>query len=202
MEEAERAGFAMGPDQGLEIFQAIVDKPEGVLVGVVDPETNLERLATPSGKIELYDREFGEWLKEIEPARELEDLEKDKKKYPLIMSAGRHIDTNANTNMRDPAWNEGKRACTAIMNPADAEELGLSDGQTVRVTTEAGQETVELEVTELTRKGYIMIPHGFGLLYDGVKYGPNVNRLTKNTHRDRVAATPIHRYIPCRVEAV
>jgi len=202
MEEAERAGFAIGPDQGLEIFQAIVDKPEGVLVGLVDRETNLKNLATPSGKIELYDEDFGEWLKEIEPERELEDLEKDKEKYPLIMSAGRHIDTNANTNMRDPAWNEGKRACTAIMNPADAEELGLSDGQMVRVTTEAGQETIELEVTELTREGYIMIPHGFGLVYDGVKYGANVNRLTKNTHRDRIAATPIHRYIPCRVEAV
>ena len=202
MEEAERAGFAMGPDQGLELYQAVMEKPEGVLVGVVDPETNLERLATPSGKIELYDKEFGEWLKEIEPARELEDLEKDKQRYPLVMSAGRHMDTNANTNMRDPAWNEGKRACTAIMNPADAEELGLSDGQMVRVTTEAGQETIELEVTEQTRKGYIMIPHGFGLVYDGVKYGANVNRLTKNTHRDRIAATPLHRYVPCRVEAV
>lgn len=202
MEEAQRAGFTMGPDQGLEIFQAIVDKPEGVLVGVVDPEKNLEKLTTPTGKIELYDKDFGEWLKEIEPARELEDLEKDKKEYPLIMSAGRHIDTNANTNMRDPAWNEGKRACTLIMNPVDAEELGLSDGQMVKLTTEAGHETIELEVTELTRKGYIMIPHGFGLVYDGIKYGANVNRLTKNTHRDRIAATPIHRYIPCRVELV
>jgi anaerobic selenocysteine-containing dehydrogenase len=202
MEEAERAGFAMGPDQGLEIYQAILDKPEGVLVGVVDPEKNLENLATPSGKIELFDEAFGEWMKEIDPARELEDLEKDKQEYPLVLSAGRHIDTNANTNMRDPAWNKGKRACTAIMNPADAEEFGLFDGQMVKVTTEAGEETVELEVTELTRKGYIMIPHGFGLVYDGVKYGANVNRLTKNTHRDRIAATPIHRYIPCRVEAV
>jgi len=41
----------------------------------------------------------------------------------------------------------------------------------------------------------------FGLVYAGVKYGANVNRLTKNTHRDHVG-TPIHRYVPCRVEAL
>ncbi len=28
----------------------------------------------------------------------------------------------------------------------------------------------------------------------------NVNRLTKNTHRDHFLATPLHRYVPCRVE--
>ena len=112
------------------------------------------------------------------------------------------MDMNANTNMRDPAWNEGKRACTVIMHPEDAEEQGFSDGQMVKVITEAGEETIELEVTQLTRKGYIMIPHGFGLNYDGVKYGANVNLLTKSTHRDRIAATPIHRYVPCRVEHV
>ncbi len=86
------------------------------------------------------------------------------------------------------------------MNPADAEVRGFQDGQNVRVITEAGEETIEVEVTKATRKGQVIIPHGFGLVYDGVKYGANVNRLTKNTHRDRIAATPIHRYIPCRIE--
>jgi hypothetical protein len=44
-------------------------------------------------------------------------------------------------------------------------------------------------------------PHGFGLVYDGLKHCVNVNRLTKNTNRDFVG-TPMHRYVPCRVEAV
>ena len=72
----------------------------------------------------------------------------------------------------------------------------------VKVTTEAGDETIELEVTNSTRSGYIMIPHGFGLVHQGETYGANDNRLAKNTHRDRIAGTPLHRYIPCRVEAV
>jgi len=202
MREAERAGFTMGPDQGIEMFNAIMDKPEGLLVGIADPDSNITELGTASGKIELYDKDFETWLKDIEPERELELLEKDRKEYPFILSAGRHMDYNANTGMRDPEWNKGKRACTAIMNPGDAEKHGFADGQMVKVITEAGEETIELEVTQMTREGYIMIPHGFGLIHNGVKYGANVNRLTKNTHRDRIAATPIHRYVPCRVEAV
>jgi anaerobic selenocysteine-containing dehydrogenase len=71
-----------------------------------------------------------------------------------------------------------------------------------RVTTEAGAVEVEIEVTEETRPGMVLIPHGFGLVHDGRETGANANRLTKNTHRDPIAGTPLHRYIPCRVEAV
>ncbi|MBW2561400.1 MAG: hypothetical protein JRE40_11170, partial [Deltaproteobacteria bacterium] len=55
--------------------------------------------------------------------------------------------------------------------------------------------------TEQVRKGTVLIPHGFGLIYDGEVYGINVNNLTKNTHRDPLG-TPLHRFVPCRVEAV
>ena len=51
-------------------------------------------------------------------------------------------------------------------------------------------------------RGTVVLPHGFGLVYGGKAYGVNVNQLTKNTHRDRIAAPPLHRYVPCRIEAV
>jgi anaerobic selenocysteine-containing dehydrogenase len=86
------------------------------------------------------------------------------------------------------------------VNPVDAGSLGLSDGQQVRVTTEAGSEVGELQVTDQVRAGSVLIPHGFGLIYDGRAYGINVNRLTKSTHRDPIG-TPLHRYVPCCVEA-
>jgi anaerobic selenocysteine-containing dehydrogenase len=198
-EDAARAGFAVGPDLGLEMYRAALDHPEGVLVGIRDPEKNVAQPATKSGRIQLHNPEVGDWVKEINPAKEEERLKPDAE-FPLILMAGRHIDANANTSMRDPAWNAGRRACTLAINPADAEELGLADKQMAKVVTEAGDETVEVEVTESARKGQVVIPHGFGLVYDGVKYGANVNRLTKNTHRDQFG-TPIHRYVPCRVEA-
>jgi anaerobic selenocysteine-containing dehydrogenase len=198
-QEAAWAGFALGADQGLDLFQAIIDHPEGLLVGKSDPEKNLENLATPNRRIKLMVKEFEGWIREIDPAEEEKELKADDR-YPFILMAGRHWDMNANTNMRDPAWNEGKRACTLLMHPEDAKAQGLVDGQIVRLLTEAGEETIEIEVSKGARTGQVIIPHGFGLIYDGRKYGANVNRLTKNTHRDRVAATPLHRYVPCRVE--
>ena len=199
-EEAAKAGFAVGQDQGLNIYQAIIDHPGGVLVGIRNPEKNIETLATENRRIKLYNSEVDDWIKKINPVDEEEQLKVDER-FPLILMAGRHMDMNANTMMRDPVWNEGRRACTLAMNPADAQRFGFTDRQMVRVVTEAGEETIEVEVTEGARKGQVIIPHGFGLVYNGVKYGANVNRLTKNTHRDQFG-TPIHRYIPCRIEAL
>jgi len=205
-EEAARAGFAVGPDQGLDIYQAVIDHidaQKGVLVGIrnpSDPYKNIERIPTKNRRIQLYAPEVEDWIKKINAVDEEEQLKTDEK-FPLLLMAGRHMDMNANTEMRNPAWNEGRRACTLAMNPADAEKFGFTDRQIVKVITEAGEETIEVEVTTEARKGQVIIPHGFGLVYDGVKYGANVNRLTKNTHRDHVG-TPIHRYVPCRVEAL
>jgi anaerobic selenocysteine-containing dehydrogenase len=198
-EEAARVGFDAGPDQGLALYQAIIDHPEGVLVGVQDIGKNLGRLATKDGRIRLHTTEAQDWIKEISPSEEEKRLKVDAE-FPLILMAGHHMDMNSNTAMRNPAWNEGRRPCTLAMNPADSEKYGFSDGQMVKVITEAGEESIEVEVAEDVRKGQVIIPQGFGLVYDGVKYGANVNRLTKNTNRDFVG-TPMHRYVPCRVEA-
>jgi anaerobic selenocysteine-containing dehydrogenase len=108
------------------------------------------------------------------------------------LSAGLHIDTNANSLMRNPAWNKNRRACTLAMHPEDAHPMNLKDGQTVKVATQAGEVEIELNVTEQTKPGFVTIPHGFGLEYKGSAYGANVNR----------AGTPLHRYVPCRVEKV
>lgn len=196
--EAAGVGFDVGPDQGMTLYQAIIDHPEGIRVGKQDIKKNLGRLATKDGRIRLYSPEVADWIKEINPGEEEKRLKLDAK-FPLILMAGRHMDMNANTAMRNPDWNKGRRPCTLAINPADADAMGIVDKQMVRVITEAGEEKIEAEVTTDTRKGQVIIPQGFGLVYDGFKYGVNVNNLTKNTNRDFVG-TPMHRYVPCRIE--
>jgi anaerobic selenocysteine-containing dehydrogenase len=196
---AARAGFAPGVDQGDRIFQALLDTPQGLWVGRVDPDDNLAAVRTPSGKIEICIPELAAQVQGLDAARETEGL-KLPADFPLILNAGRHMDRNANTLMRNPDWNRGKRACTVAVNPADAERLGLRDGQAVRVVTEAGSEVGELQASDQVRQGTVLIPHGFGLLYGGKVYGMNVNRLTGAAHRDALG-TPLHRYVPCRLEA-
>lgn len=198
-ENAARAGFSPGMDQGDRIFQAIIDNPQGLWVGQADTDNPMEGLATASGKIEVHIEELAEQVLALSADQERQDLQLPAA-YPLILSAGRHMKYNANTLMRNPAWNEGKRACTVAMNPGDIRALGLLDGQQVRVTTEAGSEVGELEESDDVRQGTVLIPHGFGLEYDGKVYGININRLTKTSNRDTFG-TPLHRYVPCKIEA-
>jgi anaerobic selenocysteine-containing dehydrogenase len=195
---AARAGFKPGLDQGDRIFQAVMDTPQGLWVGEADTDNPMDGIATSSGKIEVYIAEMEEQVKELTALKEEYDL-KLPDEFPLILNAGRHMKYNANTLMRNPAWNEGKKACTVAMNPEDIRTLGLRDGDQVRVTTEAGSELGELEMSSRVRRGTVLIPHGFGLIHDGKVYGLNVNRLTKNSHRDALG-TPLHRFVPCRVE--
>ena len=64
-----------------------------------------------------------------------------------------------------------------------------------------GEVVVDLEINSAAREGHVAMPHGFGLDHQGAVTGANVNRLTPSTNRDAFAATPLHRFVPCRVEA-
>jgi anaerobic selenocysteine-containing dehydrogenase len=200
-ENAARAGFTPGFTMGEEIFNAILQHPEGLRIGTCDPSKPLDELRTDDKRVNVLIPELEEAVKGINVENEEIGLS-PRLDYPLILAAGRHMDYNANSIMRDPAWNEEKsRACTLMMHPDDAAALGLADGQPVTITTEAGSEDIDLEVTDTARPGQVVMPHGFGLVHAGVKQGANVNRLTKNSNRDPVAGTPLHRFVPCRVNA-
>jgi anaerobic selenocysteine-containing dehydrogenase len=196
-EDLTRAGYWVGPATAEEIFQKILDMPGGVKIGIADTENNLSRLETPDKKIHVNFPEMESWLKEVQPIAEEALL--INKEYRMILMAGNHMDMVANTNMRDPAWNKGRRSCTMRIHSADANELGIKDGDPVVIETEAGSATVEAEVTDSSHRGQVVIPHGFGLVHMGKAYGVNTNRLTSAMNRDRIAATPLHRYIPCRI---
>jgi anaerobic selenocysteine-containing dehydrogenase len=198
-ENAGRAGFAPGLDQGDRVFQALLDNPQGIWAGKADEDNPMAGIRTESGKIEVFIPELEQGVLDLTPEKEANGLAMSDG-FPLVLNAGRHTKYNANTLMRNPEWNKGKRDCTVAISPADAEAMGLSDGQEVRVSTEAGSATGELQVSEQVREGMALIPHGFGLIYDGQVYGINVNDLTKNTHRDHLG-TPLHRFVPCRIEA-
>jgi len=185
----------------VKLFQELLSRPEGMWIGKLDPEDNMKEIRTEDKKIHLHIPELEEWLRSINPESEKRAL-MPSVEYPLILHAGRHTKNVANTLIRDTSWLRGKRACTLAIHPEDAKALCIDDGEKIRIVTGAGSETIEAELSGETRKGQVIIPHGFGLVQNNKTYGVNVNRLTKNTNRDRLAATPLHRYVPCRVEKI
>ncbi len=197
-DDLSRAGYEVTPFLGDLLFQGLLDHPEGIMIGRLEPDENLKKLRTPDKKIGLYIEEMAEWIMEIEPDAEKESI--DNTDFPLVLVAGRHFPYTANSIMRDPEWNEHKAICTALMNNEDTQALGIADGEEAWVITEASRVKIPVEVSDMAAPGTVTIPHGFGLIYMGQDYGVNINLLTKNTHRDRLAGTPFHRYVPCRVE--
>ncbi|MFK5954539.1 MAG: molybdopterin-dependent oxidoreductase [Desulfobacterium sp.] len=195
--------FALSPgiQQSEDIYNTLMEHPEGIWIGKLDLEENMKEVRTQNKKINMLIPELEEWLKSIDPDSESKALIPNQE-YPFILNAGKHTRIVANTLMRNPQWLKGKRACTVSIHPEDATTLGLKDGQPARVVTEAGQAEIEVEVTRDVRKGMLIIPHGFGLSYDGQTFGININYLTRGSHRDPIAATPLHRYVPCRIEHI
>ena len=198
-EEIARAGYETTPLVGEEVFKKLLDHPEGAVIAKMPDQDNLNSLRTPDKKIHLYIEEMESWMREIEPVREEQSLRNSE--YPFVLVAGRHFPYTANSIMRDPEWNSGKQVCNLLMSEEDARDLGIKDGTEVRLTTEASQVKVPVEVSDIPPRGTVVLPHGFGLVHGGQTYGLNVNQLTKNTHRDRMTASPLHRYVPCRIEA-
>jgi len=198
-EAMARGGFPEGEDQAGRVYRAIMEHPEGIWLGRLDPDKNLDHVSHKEGRIQLYSSELVEWLSLVTPEAEAEALKPDPD-FPMILVAGWHNDYNANTNMRDPAWNKGRRVGCLAVHPQDAAKLNLTDSESCRLTTRAGSEIVEIEISKLTRPGMVLMPQGFGLDFDGQSVGINVNRLTHVAHRDRIAATPYHRRVPCRLE--
>ena len=88
------------------------------------------------------------------------------------------------------------------MHPEDAKELGLDTGMKALVETERGSLELEVEVSTSPCRGMVIIPHGFGLEHCGQVRGVNVNYLTPAKNRDRLAGTPLHKSLPCRVSAL
>ena len=104
--------------------------------------------------------------------------------------------------MRNPGTWRFRDLYRLAMNPEAAAAFGMRDGETVRVTTNKGSITVPVEITWQTAPGYCMIPHHFGLQYEGRSHGMHINYLTDHRDLDELTGNARWRYTPCRVEKI
>lgn len=194
-----RAGWNPGPSMMEDVFQAVMDRREGVKIALSDPRKSFDKIKHPDKKVHLYVDVLDEYIKRITPEKEEAALELPAE-YPLILSAGTHADAGLNGVMRNPDTYQFRTPCMLSINPEDAAELGIHQGQTVRVSTEAGSVEILADLTYKAKKGYVLVPHHFGFDFNGKRYGVGVNHLTSAKHLEELTGNPIWRYVPCRVE--
>ncbi len=201
-ESIRRAGIVGdGPMLGESLFQAILDSPSGLVFTADQPQASWDRVTDDDGRIELAVAELFDELRglaaEEPPGREAE--------FPFLLSAGERRSYTANTIYRDPAWRKKDREGALRMCAADAERLGLADGDRARLTTRRGTAEVAVAISERMRSGHVSLPNGLGLDYpdaEGERRAAGVapNELTRSEDRDRIAGTPWHKSVPARIE--
>ncbi|KZN26311.1 formate dehydrogenase subunit alpha [Haladaptatus sp. R4] len=123
------------------------------------------------------------------------EADMDDEDFPLAMTTGRVLyqyHTGTMTN-RDAGIRSYTDELFVEINPATAEELGVSDAQYVDVTSRKGSITALAQVTERPGEGVVFVPmHYFG-------QGGAANELTDEEHLDDQAHVPEFKVTDVRI---
>jgi anaerobic selenocysteine-containing dehydrogenase len=192
-------------DDASELFQAILDHPEGVHLCDTMDESNLDGLKTDDGKIHLAVPMILEMLRGHAIPDEVDIT--DHADFPFVLQTGERTNYTANTIQRDNSWRALKLPTNYLrMSTQDAECLQVSDGETVKVVTDTSTVSIPVKVSDDIYPGSLSIPHGFGMLHTNEETGKleqigvNVNELIAAEHREPFTGIPLHKHIRCRIE--
>jgi anaerobic selenocysteine-containing dehydrogenase len=183
---------------GTEVFRRILEHPEGVEIGRIDADANLDaNVGFEDGKIRVAPEAMIAEIARAAATPPATDAE-----YPFVLAAGLRTRWTANTVHRDPKWRKGRGPhCALNLSPADATKLGVREGDRLRVSTRRGALTMPAQIDPKLMPGHVWVPNGFGAVTaDGTIDGANQNELTDVADRDPFTGIPHHRYVLCQLQ--
>lgn len=182
---------------GVALFERILSSPQGAVISEHLQSDVWSLVANKDRKVRLDIPELLDSLSKI-GAPALTDAE-----YPLVLMAGERRSYNANQIYRDPQWRKQDHEGALHVHPEDASQYGLIDGSKAICRTHRGQLTVSVKLDATTRKGFVTLPHGYGMRYrSGEPNGPQLNLLTSSDACDPMTRTPHHKYVPVAVQSL
>ncbi len=123
-----------------------------------------------------------------------------------MLISRRHVRSNNSWMHNVNVLVKGKDRCTLLIHPDDAHRSGLVDGSVARVSSEAGELDVPVEVSDEMMPGVVSLPHGWGHDLDGVQLsvarehaGVNNNRLAPGHLVDVISGNAVVNGIPVEV---
>lgn len=183
---------------GIEDWEAVKDSPLPVPAPNAKmpvPGAYLKAIPTPSGKIELYSEAVAKYKD-----RGLEPLpvyipEENPPEYPFTLITGSRLPNAIHSRGHGVPWLRSLRPDPAVdICGADAEKLGVKQGDDVVLRTPTGAITVKVNVTELTASGELQMFHGYR--------EANVNELIDIDRLDPYTGFPCYKQLPCALEKV
>ncbi len=199
--QVRRAGYeGKGHMLAEDLFEKILTVDTAVPISLHTYDEGWELIRHKDGKIHLAIDEMLAEMRDLEDEKEMTNEE-----FPLVLAAGERRDYNANQIMRSPDWRRKDRDGALRIHPEDAVEAEVTDGEEAICQTETGTIKVLIAYDKAQRRGFVSLPHGYGMEYPDleteelVQVGPRVNELTSSLHCDPIAKTPYHKYIPVKI---
>lgn len=158
--------------------------PRGIVLAPhVETGVAAQRIKHRDGRVHLDDAGIAAELRRL-----LNDPPPDAE-YPMLLIGRREVRSHNSWMHNTPRFADGARRHRALVNPADARALGITDGDPVRIVSRAGAIETPAEVTDDLAPGTIAVPHGWGHRDAGWQTansagGANVNELTSARPED------------------
>jgi anaerobic selenocysteine-containing dehydrogenase len=153
-------------------------------------------LPTPSGKVEFtsqYLKDLG--YDEIPVYRSPVYLRSPDPEYPFVLMTGARKLLYLHSRFRNiPRFRAAAPGPEVEMHPTDAADLGVADGDLVRIVSHIGAVEIAVRVTEADAllPGTLQITHGWK--------DANVNLVTHDDRSDPVSGFPLMKSVQVRVE--
>ncbi len=129
--------------------------------------------------------------------------------YPLQM-IGRRLLRSHNTWLHNSyRLVKGRNECTLLINPEDANPLGISNGEKVVVRSPQGQLEIEARISDEMMPGVVSIPQGWGHRKKGMKMkvaeehaGVSINDLTDAGRIDELTGNAAFNGVAVAVQTI
>jgi len=141
----------------------------------------------------LHEGKFTRGLGSFTPVEWRPPAEVPDGEYPYFLTTGRvHFHYHTGTmSRRSPTLNREMAGPVADINPLDAESLGISERDMLRVSSRRGEVKIRARLTETVPKGTVFIPFNF--------QESAANALT-NSDRDAISKIPEFKVCAVKVE--
>lgn len=179
--------------------------PQGIDLGALQP-CMPQRLFTKDKRVNLTPDVYTQALAGLAG---LADSLAQAEEEGFLLIGRRHIRSNNSWLHNSQRLVKGKSRCTLMLNPADAEGLGIADGAPVAVSSRVGELVATAEVTDELMPGVVSLPHGWGHHQPDIRLrvaqtvaGVNTNDLTDDQLVDQLTGNAALNGVPVTLRAV
>ncbi|MCK2150174.1 molybdopterin-dependent oxidoreductase [Marinobacter alexandrii] len=145
-------------EQGMSLAK-LKANPHGVDLGPLQPCLQ-QRLQTEDGLIHIAPQLYLDDLKRLDASGLLDQARNPD--YPFAMISRRLPRSHNTWTQNSHRLVKGKNPCTVQMSVADADRLGLKDGQLAQVASPTGSIQLPVEINDDMFEGVVSIPQGWG----------------------------------------